>query len=150
LSVADLSKLGTIGTGFIVARSDWEYFFNTCGRYMCTTSRVHGGSAHTACMRVCVRARVWYRFVFEMAVGYSFIESQTGSCNGNFLGIGADACQNASVRVESADASGILIVNGEFTSFRHPQIQGVGADTQVVVTGSNRGAVRFTSSAFCE
>lgn len=111
-----LSTLGTIGTGFMIARSDWEYVFNT--------------------------------FVFEMAVGYHFTASTSGSCNGNFVGIGADATQNASVLVDSTDASGILIVNGEFTSFTHPGIDSVGANTQVVVTGTNTGAIRFDNCAF--
>lgn len=82
-----------------------------------------------------------------MSVGYSFVESSTGSCNGNFVGIGADCCTNSSVRVDSADPWGILISNGEFTSFSF------GADTpqdhtQIVVSKSNSGAVRFVSSAF--
>jgi hypothetical protein len=87
-------------------------------------------------------------FVFGMAIGYKFVQSTTGSCNGNFLGIGADACSNASVVVESADPWGILITNGEFTSFTG----GFGPDgadhTQVVIAPSNAGAVRFVNSAF--
>jgi len=106
----------TYGRAFVVARSDWEYFFNT--------------------------------FAFGYALGYHFIESQEGSCNGNFLGIGADMCVNASVQVDSADAWGILITNGEFTSFIDPS-SGIHADsTQVVVTASNAGAVRFVNTAF--
>jgi hypothetical protein len=46
------------GQGFVFARTDWEYVFNT--------------------------------FVFGMAVGYRFVESAEGSCNGNFVGIGAE------------------------------------------------------------
>ena len=61
----------TYGRAFVIARSDWEYFFNT--------------------------------FALGYAIGYHFVESAVqgplgGSCNGNFLGIGADAIQNASVR----------------------------------------------------
>jgi hypothetical protein len=52
-------------------------------------------------------------FVFAMSVGYRFVESPSGSCNGNFLGIGADCCQNASVLVDAADPWGILITNGK-------------------------------------
>jgi hypothetical protein len=87
-------------------------------------------------------------FVFGMAVGYSFIESSTGSCNGNFAGIGADCCANASVRVEAADPWGILISNGEFTSFSGTFGPDIADHTQVVVTASNAGAVRFVNSAF--
>jgi hypothetical protein len=84
-----------------------------------------------------------------MAVGYRFIESDTGACNGNFVGIGADMCPNASVLVEAADPWGILIENGEVTSFIHSNFgNSSGAQTQVVIAASNKGAVRFTSSAF--
>jgi hypothetical protein len=46
----------THGRAFVVARSDWEYFYNT--------------------------------FAFGYSIGYHFIESADGACNGNFLGIG--------------------------------------------------------------
>ncbi len=56
---------------------------------------------------------------------------------------------NASVLVESADPWGILITNGEFTSFVDPNFGTQYADsTQVVVTGSNSGAVRFVNSTY--
>ena len=41
-------------------------------------------------------------FSFGYAFGYHFLESSTGACNGNFLGIGADLCTNASVVVEGS------------------------------------------------
>lgn len=102
--------------GFLIARTDWEYFLNT--------------------------------FVFAMSVGYNFIESVSGSCNGNFVGLGADCCGNASVQVQSADPWGILIANGEFTSFSGTFGPDIADHTQVVVTASNAGAVRFVNSAF--
>lgn len=37
--------------------------------------------------------------------------------NGNFLGLGADYACNASVRVDAAQAPGLLFTNGEFTAF---------------------------------
>ena len=83
-----------------------------------------------------------------MSIGYKFIKSAEGSCNGNFVGIGADCCANASVWVDDADPWGISIVNGEFTSFSGPFGPDVADHTQIVVTGSNSGAVRFVSSAF--
>ena len=86
-------------------------------------------------------------FVFAMSVGYHFIESTTGSCNGNFVGIGADACTNASVLVDSADPWGILITNGEFTSFTF-ETDSPQDHTQVVVGATNTGALRFVNSAF--
>jgi hypothetical protein len=154
-------------------------------------------------------------FVFGMSIGYRFIDSASGSCNGNFVGeaapctrrgcvaggigwrnpppprplspaahagIGADCCQNASVQVDAADPWGISIVNGgcggwgvkrpaggrwatfrdslppppspclcragEFTSFAGSFGPDVADHTQVVVSASNAGAVRFVSSAF--
>jgi len=59
-------------------------------------------------------------FVFAMAIGYRFSESTDGITNGQFTGIGADMCSNASVQVDSVKHWGILIENGEFTSFIHP------------------------------
>ena len=107
------------GRAFVVARSDWEYFFNT--------------------------------FAFGYALGYHFIETEAGSCNGNFLGIGADMCVNASVQVDSCDAWGLLITNGEFTSFLDPHFGNLSSgveSSQIVVTASNTGAVRVVNSAF--
>ena len=52
-------------------------------------------------------------FCFGYGVGYKFSESKAGSCNGNFLGLGADSCQRA-VLVEQAQRPGLLITNGEF------------------------------------
>ena len=49
-------------------------------------------------------------FVFGMSVGYKFVESAEGSCNGNFVGIGADCCANASVVVEAADPWGMCVI----------------------------------------
>lgn len=37
--------------------------------------------------------------------------------NGNFLGLGADLAVNASIQVDGSQAAGLLITNGEFTSF---------------------------------
>ena len=52
-------------------------------------------------------------FCFGYGVGYKFSRSQAGSCNGNFLGIGADSCRRA-VLVEDSQYPGLLITNGEF------------------------------------
>ena len=41
---------------------------------------------------------VFNTFAFGYAIGYHFIETSTGSMNGNFLGLGADLAINASVR----------------------------------------------------
>ncbi|MBQ9358474.1 MAG: hypothetical protein IJT95_02925 [Abditibacteriota bacterium] len=52
-------------------------------------------------------------FCFGYGAGYRFTASDAGSCNGNFLGLGADCCTN-SVLVEACQAPGLLITNGEF------------------------------------
>jgi len=80
-------------------------------------------------------------FAFAYNVGYRFMESKDGACNGNFLGIGADDC-NTAVKVEQAAAFGLLITNGEFTSFHGSN------PTQVVVSEANQGVVRFSNCAF--
>lgn len=80
-------------------------------------------------------------FCFGYNVGYKFIQTKGGVCNGNFLGIGADACYTAVV-VENSAPFGILISNGEFTSFEGPN------PTMVEVGAGNTGSVRFVNSAF--
>jgi len=90
-------------------------------------------------------------FAFGYAVGYHFIETKTGSTNGNFLGIGADLMVNASVLVESTQPFGLLITNGEFTAFGSGSVFCPTCSvpsTHVVVTESNAGQVRFVNSAF--
>jgi hypothetical protein len=80
-------------------------------------------------------------FCFGYKTGYKFIKTKTGVCNGNFLGIGADDCQTA-VDVEDSAAFGLLISNGEFTSFH-------GDDPTIVrVESDNSGVVRFVNCAF--
>lgn len=98
---------------FVFGRTDWEYVNNT--------------------------------FVFPAKVGYRFIESPArewgGACNGQFSGIGADACDTC-VLVESLQPQGLLISNGQFNSHR------VGRATQVVVEKSCRGSIRFVNCGF--
>ncbi|KAA6330910.1 hypothetical protein EZS27_020435 [termite gut metagenome] len=99
------------GEAFIFERTDWHYVINT--------------------------------FCFGYKIGYKFGASSgsTGACNGNFLGIGADAC-HTSVLVEQSAPYGLLITNAEFVAMN-------GEDpTMVVVSESNRGNVRFVNSAF--
>ena len=80
-------------------------------------------------------------FAFGYNIGYHFIETQRGVCNGNFLGIGADDCYTAIV-VDQCAPYGLLITNGEFVSFHGPD------PTMVRVSEKNRGAVRFSNCAF--
>jgi hypothetical protein len=80
-------------------------------------------------------------FCFGYQVGYRFIETKAGVCNGNFLGLGADDCQTAVV-VDASAPMGLLITNGEFVSFHGPD------PTMVDVKSTNRGTVRFVNCAF--
>jgi len=80
-------------------------------------------------------------FCFGYKVGYKFVRTSGGVCNGNFLGIGADDCFTA-VEVEDAERYALLICNGEFVSFHGPD------PTMVVVGATNKGSVRFSNCAF--
>jgi hypothetical protein len=80
-------------------------------------------------------------FVFPAKVGYKFVRTPNGNCNGQFLGIGADACQTAVV-VEDIQPQGLLITNGEFNCHR------VGRSTQVIIEKGSKGNVRFVNCGF--
>jgi hypothetical protein len=80
-------------------------------------------------------------FCFGYNVGYKFIQTRAGVCNGNFLGIGADDCFTALV-VENCAPMALLISNGEFVSFHGPD------PTMIRVEAANRGSVRFVNCAF--
>jgi len=84
---------------------------------------------------------VYNTFCFGYGKGYKFIKSETGVCNGNFLGIGADDC-NTAVEVEDSAPFGLLISNGEFTSFHGDK------PTMVRVGEEHAGSVRFVNCAF--
>ena len=84
---------------------------------------------------------VFNTFCFGYKVGYRFIKSRAGVCNGNFLGLGADDCFTAVVVEESARMA-LLISNGEFVSFHGPD------PTMVEVKPSHTGSVRFVNCAF--
>jgi len=80
-------------------------------------------------------------FCFGYNIGYKFIHTGAGDCNGNFLGIGADDCFTA-LTVEQASRIGVLISNGEFVSFHGPD------PTMVEVKPENTGSIRFVNCAF--
>jgi len=84
---------------------------------------------------------VFNTFCFGYNVGYKFIQTRAGVCNGNFLGIGADDCFTAVV-VENSAPFGLLISNGEFVSFHGPD------PTMVAVGTNHNGVVRFVNCAF--
>lgn len=80
-------------------------------------------------------------FCFGYKVGYKFVQTARGACNGNFLGLGADDCWTAVV-VEQCAPMGVLITNGEFVSFHGPD------PTMVEVAKGNTGSIRFVNCAF--
>ena len=84
---------------------------------------------------------VFNTFCFGYNIGYKFLKTKAGLCNGNFLGIGADDCFTAVV-VEDSARMALLISNGEFVSFHGPD------PTMVEVKVSNTGSVRFVNCAF--
>ena len=84
---------------------------------------------------------VFNTFCFGYHIGYRFIQSRSGVCNGNFLGIGADDCQTSLV-VDNCAPMGLQITNGEFVSFHGPD------PTMIQVSQTNRGAVRFVNCAY--
>jgi len=84
---------------------------------------------------------VFNTFCFGYNIGYRFIQTRAGVCNGNFLGIGADDCYTALV-VDACAPMGLLITNGEFVSFHGPD------PTMIAVTSANRGSVRFVNCAY--
>jgi hypothetical protein len=84
---------------------------------------------------------VFNTFCFGYNIGYKFVATPAGVCNGNFLGLGADDSFTALV-VEQSAAFGLLISNGEFVSFHGPD------PTMVRVEAGNSGSVRFVNCAF--
>jgi len=80
-------------------------------------------------------------FCFGYNIGYRFIETKNGVCNGNFLGIGCDDSYTA-LQVDQCAPYGLLITNGEFVSFHGPD------PTMVAISQTNTGSVRFSNCAF--
>ncbi len=82
-------------------------------------------------------------FCFGYGVGYKFSTSKNGSCNGNFVGIGADCCVR-SVLVDTAPGTiDLLITNGEFVG-RWGSVDSVGVE----IINRSTGRVSFTNCAF--
>jgi len=80
-------------------------------------------------------------FVFGYKTGYRFTKSADGAMNGNLLGIGADATENAVV-VEYSQKPGLLITNGEFVAFAGSN------PCEVVVKDTHDGVVQFVNCAY--
>ncbi len=80
-------------------------------------------------------------FCYGYKIGYHFIGTKEGACNGNFIGIGADGTQNAIV-VKKAAPYGLLITNGEFVSMRAED------PVEIIVEAGNEGVVQLNNCAF--
>jgi len=83
---------------------------------------------------------VYNTFCRGAKVGYRFFETNEGTVNGNFLGIGADWCRRA-VLVEKTQPWGLLITNGEFVGSDD-------TDTMVEVVKDHAGVVQFSNCSF--
>jgi len=80
-------------------------------------------------------------FVFPVNIGYHFITTPSGQCNGHLTANGADASQ-VCVQVDAIQPMGLLITNGQFVAFN-------GDDpTAVVVSETCSGQVRLVNCNF--
>ena len=80
-------------------------------------------------------------FVFPVNIGYHFIQTPTGACNGQFSGIGSDWSQRCVV-VDAIQPMGLLITNGQFVAFAGDN------PIEVVINPTCRGSVRLVNCAF--
>jgi hypothetical protein len=80
-------------------------------------------------------------FCFGYKIGYQFIATEHGGCNGSFLGIGADSCMNA-VQVDECAPYGLLITNGEFVGMIGKESNGL------LVRDTNTGLVSLQNCAY--
>ncbi|MBI3922939.1 MAG: hypothetical protein HY318_16075 [Armatimonadetes bacterium] len=80
-------------------------------------------------------------FVFPVKIGYHFIATQSGACNGHLTANGADAAQ-VCVQVDEIQPMGLLITNGQFVAFS-------GDDPTAILVGEKcRGQVRLVNCNF--
>lgn len=105
---------------------------------------VNWTTAHGVMMRF---GRTDWQYVFNTfswgySIGYHFIQTKDGTCNGNFLGIGADNTGDAIVVENCEPFSGIQITNGEFVAMVRADSQGL------VVRSTNAGPVTLQNCAF--
>jgi hypothetical protein len=80
-------------------------------------------------------------FVFPAKVGWRFIQTPAGTCNGHLTACGADACETA-IQIDALQPMGLLITGGQFVAF-------TGKDpVQVRIAESCNASVRFVNCAF--
>lgn len=85
---------------------------------------------------------VFNTFCFQYRTGYHFVQTHTGACYGNFLGLGADTC-HCPLQVDATEnIVGLQITNGEFAAY-------LGSDPQGFIIGpGNVGQVCMTNCNF--
>ncbi|MCD6507170.1 hypothetical protein J7M22_11200 [Candidatus Poribacteria bacterium] len=79
-------------------------------------------------------------FSYGCHIGYHFVKSEHGACNGNFLGIAADWAWRA-LLVEQTQRPGLLITNGEW-------VGGEGSDAMIEVAEGNEGVIQLSNCSF--
>jgi hypothetical protein len=80
-------------------------------------------------------------FVFPVNIGYRFIQTKAGACNGQFSGIGADYAQRCIV-VDQIQPMGLLITNGQFVAFAGDN------PVEIEIAPTCTGNVRLVNCAF--
>ncbi|MHC4123484.1 MAG: hypothetical protein ACYSSI_07925 [Planctomycetota bacterium] len=85
-------------------------------------------------------------FVYGAKVGYHFIKSEAGVCNGQFNGIGADWCRYC-VLVDSPSI-GILISNGQFVAGGVPNNNNTDDQIGILTTSNFRGSLQLSNCNF--
>lgn len=80
-------------------------------------------------------------FVFPVKIGYHFIATKDGACNGQFSGIGSDMSQRCVV-VDAIQFMGLLITNGQFVAFEGEN------PIQVEINKTCKGSVRLVNCSF--
>jgi hypothetical protein len=80
-------------------------------------------------------------FVFPVKIGYHFIGTPSGQCNGHVTANGADAAQ-VCVQVDEIQPMGLLITNGQFVAFNGPD------PTAIVINEKCSGQVRLVNCNF--
>lgn len=80
-------------------------------------------------------------FVWGAKIGYRFIKTPEGGCNGQFMGIGADAC-NIGMLIDHIQSVGIQVTNSEFTAFTGAPNAGI------VISPTASGGAQFVNCNF--
>ena len=86
-------------------------------------------------------------FVFGAKIGYRFIKTAGGACNGQFVGIGADACQYPVV-VDAMQPISLLITNGEFVCLPLPGGEKVTPMVGVTIGPKAEGGVQLVNCSW--